>query len=363
MVRTLSCFRSIAFPSGRSKRVATVLLMLGLLAEPAQAAEPCFRGINLSGAEFGNPDGVADTDYTYPSDSTLAYFAGKGFTSVRLPFLWERLQPRLRGDLDERELGRLKASVVKLRAAGLRVVLDPHNYARYRDAVIGSEEVSSDDFADFWGRLARHFANQPDISFGLMNEPHDMPAAQWLDAANAALARIRGGGADNLVLVPGTAWTGAHSWEGGTYGEPNGQVMLGVVDPVDNYAYEVHQYFDDDFSGTKANCSRAVDAVAAIENFSRWLRTNGKRGYLGEFGVPKDADCVSALAGMVAAVESDRELWVGWAYWVAGDWWPESEALNIQPTAEGDRLQLRGLATALKDFSVSGSSCPALQRP
>ncbi len=349
--------------SERTKRVGTVLALLGLLAGPAQAAEPCFRGINLSGAEFGKQGGVVGTDYTFPSDQTIEYFAKKGFTSVRLPFLWERLQPQLRGELEPGELGRLKESVEKLRAAGLRVVLDPHNYARYHDAVIGSDTVSSDDFADFWGRLARQFANQPDITFGLMNEPHDMPAEQWLDAANAALARIRGERADNLVLVPGTAWTGAHSWEGGGYGTPNGEVMLGVVDPVDNFAFEVHQYFDDDFSGTKENCSRAADAVAAIETFSRWLRANGKRGYLGEFGVPKDAACVAALADMVAVVEGNRELWVGWAYWVAGDWWPESEALNIQPTEEGDRAQIKGLSPALKDFSASGSSCPALERP
>lgn len=347
----------------RSGRVAAALAILGVVSGPAQAADPCFRGVNLSGAEFGKPEGVAGTDYTYPSDETITYFAKKGFTSVRLPFLWERLQPQLRGELDPGELGRLKESVEKLRAAGLRVVLDPHNYARYHDGVIGSDSVSSDDFADFWGRLARPFANQPDIAFGLMNEPHDMPAEQWLDAANAALARIRGERADNLVLVPGTAWTGAHSWQGGGYGTPNGVAMLGVVDPVDNFAYEVHQYFDGNFSGTGEDCSRAGDAVAAVEDFTRWLREHGKRGYLGEFGVPKDEACVSALADMVAVVEGNRDLWVGWAYWVAGDWWPESEALNIQPTAEGDRPQIKGLAPALKDFSASGSSCPALERP
>lgn len=346
----------------RSGRVAAALAILGVVSGPAQAADPCFRGVNLSGAEFGKPEGVAGTDYTYPSDETITYFAKKGFTSVRLPFLWERLQPQLRGELDPGELGRLKESVEKLRAAGLRVVLDPHNYARYHDGVIGSDSVSSDDFADFWGRLARPFANQPDIAFGLMNEPHDMPAEQWLDAANAALARIRGERADNLVLVPGTAWTGAHSWQGGGYGTPNGVAMLGVVDPVDNFAYEVHQYFDGNFSGTGEDCSRAGDAVAAVEDFTRWLREHGKRGYLGEFGVPKDEACVLALADMVAVVEGNRDLWVGWAYWVAGDWWPESEALNIQPTAEGDRPQIKGLAPALKDFSASGSSCPALER-
>jgi len=347
----------------RRRHGAAVLAGLMVLAGPVQAAQPCFRGINLSGAEFGEPGGVVGTDYVYPSDPTIDYFAKKGFTSVRLPFLWERLQPSLRGELDAEELSRLKESVSKLKAAGLRVVLDPHNYARYHDAVIGSAEVSSDDFADFWGRLARQFANDPDITFGLMNEPHDMPAEQWLDAANAALARIRGERADNLVLVPGTAWTGAHSWQGGQYGTSNADVMLGVVDPVDNFAYEVHQYFDEDFSGTKENCSRATDAVMAIETFTRWLREHGKRGYLGEFGVPREEACVFALADMVDVVESNRDLWVGWAYWVAGDWWPESEALNVQPTGQGDRPQLKGLSKALKDFSAAGSSCPALERP
>lgn len=357
---------SIAAAAGlpKTSRLGAALLAgLMAVAGPAQAAQPCFRGINLSGAEFGEPAGVVGTDYVYPSNATIDYFAKKGFTSVRLPFRWERLQPKLRGELDADELGRLKDSVARLKAVGLRVVLDPHNYARYRDAVIGSAEVSSDDFADFWGRLARQFANDPDVTFGLMNEPHDMPAEQWLDAANAALARIRGERADNLVLVPGTAWTGAHSWQGGYYGTPNAEVMLGVVDPVDNFAYEVHQYFDDDFSGTKETCSRAADAVAAIETFTRWLREHGKRGYLGEFGVPRDAACISALADMVAVVEGSRDLWVGWAYWVAGDWWPESEALNIQPTEQGDRPQLKGLSPALKDFSAAGSSCPALERP
>lgn len=357
-------FTTVAVGVRKRRRYgAAVLAGLTVLAGPVQAAQPCFRGINLSGAEFGEPGGVVGTDYVYPSDPTIDYFAKKGFTSVRLPFLWERLQPSLRGELDAEELSRLKESVSRLKAAGLRVVLDPHNYARYHDAVIGSAEVSSDDFADFWGRLARQFANDPDITFGLMNEPHDMPAEQWLDAANAALARIRGERADNLVLVPGTAWTGAHSWQGGQYGTSNADVMLGVVDPVDNFAYEVHQYFDEDFSGTKENCSRAADAVAAIETFTRWLREHGKRGYLGEFGVPREETCVSALADMVDVVESNRDLWVGWAYWVAGDWWPESEALNVQPTAQGDRPQLKGLSKALKDFSAAGSSCPALERP
>src|SRR5574340_1277466 len=100
-----------------------------LAAWPGQATEACFRGINLSGAEFGEPPGTAGKDYVYPSNETIDYFASKGFTSVRLPFLWERLQPRLEAELDAAELTRLVETVERLRDRGLRIVVDPHNYA------------------------------------------------------------------------------------------------------------------------------------------------------------------------------------------------------------------------------------------
>ena len=58
-----------------------------------------------------------------------------------------------------------------------------------------------------------------------MNEPHDVPATQWLASANAAIAAIRETGATNLVLVPGTIWTGAHSWEEERDGGANGLIL------------------------------------------------------------------------------------------------------------------------------------------
>jgi len=354
------------FPNGKRTVVDLVRasgVALGLLAMTSQsvlASGACLRGVNLAGAEFGEEDGIYGTAYTYPTDETIAYFAAKGFNSVRLPFSWSRLQTSLDADFDPAEFDRLNDTVVRLRAAGLTVVLDPHNYARYRGELIGSPAVPYEAFAKFWSELALAFGNQDGVVFGLMNEPHSMPTEQWLTGANAAIAAIREAGARNLILVPGNAWSGAHSWTGDGYGRANGTVMLGVKDPLDHYAYEVHQYFDDDFSGTKDNCSRADDAVAAIENYSQWLRDNGKRGYLGEFGVPKEEACIQALERMVSVVERDRDVWIGWAYWAGGDWWPEEEALNIQPTAAGDRPQLRGLSRALTDFSPAASTCPAL---
>ena len=236
-------------------------LSIALAATSSASAAACFRGINLSGAEFGALGGKVDHDYTWPSTQTLDYFAGKGFNTIRLPFRWERLQPKLMGELDGAELQRLMETIELIRARGMRTILDPHNYARYNELVIGSKEVPAEAFADFWAKLARYYANDDEVVFGLMNEPSRMPVTQWLEAANAATKAIREKArASNLILVPGTAWTGAHSWMTPVDGEPNGVVMKGFKDPADNFIFEFHQYLDDDFSGTKGNCSRAKDA-------------------------------------------------------------------------------------------------------
>ena len=71
-------------------------------------AGPLLLGVNLAGAEFGsNVPGVFGTDYTYPTHTEIDYYAAKGMSVVRLPFLWERIQHSKNAALDAVELGRL----------------------------------------------------------------------------------------------------------------------------------------------------------------------------------------------------------------------------------------------------------------
>lgn len=333
-----------------------------LIAVPGQAApaDLCFRGVNLSGAEYGEIDGVEGVNFTYPSAATVAYFAGKGFDTVRLPFKWERLQPFLGEAFQRDELERLKASVASLKAKGLTVILDPHNYAYYSGHRIGSSEVPTRQFAQFWIRLAAEFANEEGLAFGLMNEPHDIDPAVWLEAANQAIAGIRAVGARNLVLVPGTHWSGVVTWAEDFGRGSNASVMLGVVDPIDNYAFEVHQYMDKDLSGTNEACVNADLAVSGIEKLSDWLRTHGKRAFLGEFGGSKEADCLDGLKRMTDAIAAAPDVWLGWTYWAGGDWWSPDEGNNIQPTAQGDRAQLSVLLPALEPVAANPGSCVRL---
>ncbi|MCO6185305.1 glycoside hydrolase family 5 protein [Rhizobium sp. L1K21] len=319
----------------------------------SSASATCFRGVNLAGAEFGDLGGTYGQNYIYPSKETIRYFADKGLNTIRLPFLWERLQPILGSDFDQDELKRLRETVDAARAEHLNIILDVHNYAYFAGSMIGSHSTTVADFADLWARLAKEFANQPDISFGLMNEPHDIEAETWLDASNQAIAAIRKTGAKNLVLVPGTIWTGAHSWFATTEVGNNAETMINIVDPGNNFAYEFHQYLDSNFSGTHDNCPRATDAVSALENVTAWLKENGKRGFLGEFGGSSDAACLKGMAAMVDYVNREKSVWLGWTYWAGGDWWPASEPLNIQPHDGKDRPQI----TSLLRPGLEATSC------
>jgi endoglucanase len=153
----------------RAERAPLIGLIFSAAASSVHAApaDLCFRGLNISGAEYGEVDGVEGVNFIYPSASTVSYFADKGFDTVRLPFKWERLQPQLGEAFERTELERLKASVAGLREKGLLVILDPHNFGYYGVHNIGSAEVSPRQFARFWIRLAAEFANEDGIAFGL----------------------------------------------------------------------------------------------------------------------------------------------------------------------------------------------------
>ncbi|MEJ5169774.1 MAG: cellulase family glycosylhydrolase, partial [Fimbriimonadales bacterium] len=135
-----------------------------------------YVGVNLAGAEFGEVApgrlGVFGRDYIYPTQDEVRYFVSRGMNLFRIPFRWERLQPKPNAEFDAAEAARLRTIVRAVTSAGAVAVLDPHNYGRYYGRTIGSPEVPLAAFADFWKRLAREFGKDQRVWFGLMNEPH-----------------------------------------------------------------------------------------------------------------------------------------------------------------------------------------------
>jgi len=325
-----------------TKEDATETLSAAVIAAHAVPAGLTWRGVNLAGAEFtaSQLPGIYAKHYVYPSVSSASYFQSKGMNFVRLPFLWERLQPTLNSSLDTAELQRLKAFVDGATAKGLTVMIDPHSYGRYRKQTVGSAAVPNAAFADFWRRVAGQFKGNNKVVFGLMNEPYGMATETWVSAANAAIRSIRNAGAANVILVPGNAWTGAHSWNATGYGTANGVAMKQIVDPANNMLIEVHQYLDADSSGTSSTCTRATIGAERLVAFTTWLRANGKRGFLGEFAAADNSTCKQALAGMLAYMQANKDVWAGWSYWAAGPWWGSADMFSIEPTGSTDKPQM-----------------------
>ena len=289
-----------------------------------------FQGDNFSGAErgFGAAieenwgaaiPGVEGSTYTWPkpADNKLP----SGMNIVRLPFQWERLQPALNGDFDAGYLAKLHSTAEAWRDLGATVVLDVHNYAYYKvngrgteqpGQHLGSTDVPVAALADLWRRLALEFGSSSSSSpfiFGLMNEPHDLEVSTWVEAAQGAVNAIRATGAKNPIFVPGADWTTAadFSWS------DNAKLLQNVSDPADNFAIEVHQYYD----GT---CTPSV-YVDKLAPFETWATANHRVAFLGEFDVTDaSAECHEAFANFVdhlhaRAAGTENGVWVGYAYW------------------------------------------------
>lgn len=246
------------------------------------------RGINDNGGEFGavsvaptstfsNADpGVYNTSYHYDSQATFDYLASQGVKVVRLPFRWERIQPALGHPLDSAEVGRIESVVDGANAAGLKVILDMHNYGGYYlyngtegvRRVVGSEQVPNVSFADAWRRISAAFKGRPGVfAYDLMNEPVGLasgrfatPARAWEVATQRAMNAIRSNGDRTLVMVPGYNWSGAQQWT-------KQHKRPWIKDPAHRFRYEAHHYFDTDNSGNYKLSYDEENAKAQSEGY------------------------------------------------------------------------------------------------
>jgi endoglucanase len=316
------------------------------------------RGANVSGGDFGKVPGTYGTDYTYPTKAEIDYYADRGFTVLRVPIRWERVQHELYGELDSLgdgtgDFDRIKQVVKWITDRGMTAVLDLHEYGgRNVDAVpakVGSEALPASALADLWVRLAKAFKNNDRVWFGLMNEPTEISAEDWKAAAQSVTDAIRATGARNRLLVPGTAYTGAHSWI--TSG--NAEQMAGFTDTADNFAFDVHQYLDADSSGTHGDC--VAGAGSRLDDFIAWAKeAPGRRGFLGEFAggdpaVPGQEQCAIELPALLDAAESSG-VFDGWTAWGGGLWWEPTYIFRLEPPdlADADTNYMNALKRRLK---------------
>jgi endoglucanase len=323
---------------------------------PVTSGHLALPGVNLSGGEYnlGNQNICASVDlriaksgcilsgwdYIYPSNAEMDYYAAKGLKVIRLPFDGNRVQLQREGPLNSTELMAIDNVVKYAGTKGLMVLLDPHNYGTLNEydltgqlapRVIGVDPLMpASKFADLWSKLATHYLTSSNVIFGLMNEPHLQTASQWHAAAIVAIDAIRATGATQKILIPGTSWTGAHSWI--TSG--NAAEWTGFTDM--NFAFEVHQYLDSDSSGTHNSCMSGSGSSALVA-FTNWARANSVRGFLGEVGWATDSVCMAEGNSLMSYMSANADTWLGYSYW-AGGAWSSSYMFTLEPSGLGTSL-------------------------
>ncbi|KAG9118340.1 hypothetical protein FRC07_007202, partial [Ceratobasidium sp. 392] len=145
----------------------------------------------------------------------------------------------------------------------------------------------------------------------------DIAANQVFATNQAAVNAIRAAGATSqLILVEGTAWSGAWSW----VSSGNADAYKAIKDPNNNIAIEMHQYLDSDSSGTSATCVSSTIMAERVAAATSWLKANNLKGFLGEFGGGSNDVCIAAIKGGLDSLQTSG-VWVGALWWAAGPWW------------------------------------------
>ena len=372
----MSCYSSVQ----RLLGVGFLLVLTVGCGEMNSISKGAGFGINLAGAEFGalQPEfsnanvGQSGKDYFFPSHKALAYYADRGMKLVRLPVSWERLQPQLDSELDPTYMGRILECLDHANQLDCSVVLDIHNYGRYRqqsgrhvrELIVAAQatketEVDNSSLVNLWLRLSDRIRNHPAIAaYGLMNEPHDMAGANWHATSNQVVLALRNAGDQNWIWVAGDGWSSAEKWDRHNPATP------WITDSLNRIAYEAHVYFDSDGSGKYVQTfteEAQLDSLIEqrghrrLQPFVNWCERHEVVGVIGEFGIPwGDPGWLPVLEQFLGEIRR-RDIkacaWSGGQYW--GDY-----VLSLQPRRGYDVAPLKRIS-----WHNSQADQPADARP
>jgi endoglucanase len=271
-------------------------------------------GVNLCGMDskagirYGGST-LPNVNFTVPRSADVAWLKANGYTKTRLPIVWEMLQPMLHDTVANAQArdaigepgafhpgyesyitGLLNAHA----AAGIKCIIDLHNYCRYQDfvfqpdgSVIGlvkppnpliraftsdntqvqtrifalapGATLKQSNFTDFWTRVAQKWKNHAGFGgYNLMNEPYHLPRPGqtadegtwdedltiWPAYAQAAINAIRAVDGTHPIYLGGNIWSSAMSIDWANPGWPGQVTQSSPLVTGSNLIYEVHFYLD-----------------------------------------------------------------------------------------------------------------------
>ena len=319
--------------------VAAVVLGLAAVAAPAHAAPgPVHRCVNLANALESPHEGqwgrtIADDD--------LATVARAGFDSVRLPVAWSAHAGRSAPyAIDPALFARVAHVVDAALAAGLRIVVDDHNY----DALFTDPAGERDRLAGIWRQVAARFAAAPRdrLWFEIENEPHGrLTNANLMATLGPALAAIRATNPDRPVVIGGEGWSGVGSLA--TLALPADPSIVPTFHYYEPFAF-THQGAGwvkpmqplGRVYGGPDDAARLAGDVAKVRAF---VRRDGRVPLMGEYGAYETAALGQRSAYYRAVSTAFDAAGVGGCAWAFVNTFP------LHETAGGDWLP--GMLAAL----------------
>lgn len=252
-------------------------------------------------------------------DADFARLRAAGFVTVRLTVNWSghsaATPPHT---IDPAWLARVRAVVGGANAAGLRVILDSHNF----EPVHSDPAVGAPWLAAVWRQIGAAFARVGDdqLWFEIENEPHQALTNANLGATfDPALAAIRKSNPRRIVIWGGENWSGIDS-------------LASLPLPADRHVWPTFHYYEPfDFThqganwvhpspplgrayGTPADAARLTADVAKVRAFA--ART-GRVPLMGETGAFETVPLDQRIAYTRAVHDAFAPLGVGqcqWAY-------------------------------------------------
>ncbi|KAG0147469.1 hypothetical protein CROQUDRAFT_698651 [Cronartium quercuum f. sp. fusiforme G11] len=316
---------------------------------------PLMNGVNMPGMEFGiDNNGKKGPNPSYaPPKSQISHYLKKGksvLNTIRIPIGWQYIQPTLKGDLDKTQLATLDSLIDEVLDNKGFAILDLHNFGRRDGKIVGESDLAVDALIDVWVKLAQHYKEKPRVVFGLMNEPHDQDSKKWIGVVDQLVQSIRNANAtQNIITLPGNQWshlkTFADDYNGG---------MSAIRNPnntFDGLIFEIHQYFDNDGSGTSKECNK--DLLDELSSVAALLKKDGRQALIGEMGGGNTKSCADIITKFSKAALAFYPSFAGLVSWAGGSFDAQYPLVNTVKKGDGwdDQMNLNAMKAAISEIS------------
>ncbi|KAG9258798.1 glycoside hydrolase superfamily [Emericellopsis atlantica] len=334
-------------------RVATPLVAsLALL--PSAWGRIKYLGVAIPGIDFG-----CDIDGSCPPGNRkfplLEMGGGDGagqmqhwtenadMNTFRLPVPWQYLvNNQLGAKMDETNFDNYNKLMKACLDTGSYCMIDIHNFARWNDGIVGQGGPDDEEFVDIWVQLAKKYADNDKVMFGIVNEPHDLDIVRWAQTCQKVVTGIRKAGAESqIILLPGTNFASAETF----VSSGSAELLAKISNPdgsKDGLVLDLHKYLDINNSGTHVECT--TNNVAGFKTIGDWLRKNKRQAIISETGASLDPTCIEKFCTQNEYIAKNTDVFVGFVGWGAGSFGTDY-VMNLTPSGEADNYQDNELMT------------------